>query len=82
MTRVARVARSFPLVCFSADAFNFYPVRCFDMRGETRECQKEEKKKGSDGALGEILIVTILGEYTATYSPIGHKKILPAVLIA
>lgn len=47
MTRAAGAARSFPLVCFSADAFNFYPVRCCDTRGKPESARKrEENRKG------------------------------------
>lgn len=49
MTRAAGVARSFLLVCFSADAFNFYPVCVAHGMGGgemvgSRECQKERGK--------------------------------------
>lgn len=49
MTRAAGVARSFLLVCFSADAFNFYPV-CVAHGAGGRwgggECQKEGEGEG------------------------------------
>lgn len=47
MTRAAGVARSFPLVCFSADAFNFYPVQCCDTWGKPQSARmREENRKG------------------------------------
>lgn len=48
-------ARSFPLVCFPADAFNFY----------AEGNQKEGNIEGSDGAVGEILILVIQSESAA-----------------
>lgn len=68
------MARSFLLVCFSADAFNFYPVCVAHGVGgggvvksaRKREARKKKKRRESDGALGQVLIGTIQGESTAT----------------
>lgn len=53
MTRAAGVARSFRLVCFSADAFNFYPVCVAHGVGErwgvperARQGRKKEEAEG------------------------------------
>lgn len=75
MTQAAGAARSFPLVCFSADAFNFYPVWCCDTRGKPESARKtEENKKGVMEPWVKYWFGTIQGESTAIlYSLIWHK---------
>lgn len=67
MTRAAGAARSFPLVCFSADTFNFYPVRCCDTGGKPESARtRGGNREPTMEPWVEKLIRTIQCESAAT----------------